>query len=190
MEQAFLDRYVRTTRETAIYPDVGTGSPAAMLYVHLGLVGEAGEVVGKVKKAIRDDRLLAPRTLTTERRDDLVSELGDVLWYLARFVDETGEGLPVPNWRSWVDPADAPSRVADLPQLALGLVVRCSSLARHRGAELDVASRLHDVRSVMDRINEISTILGPDLTQLGQANITKLAGRAHRGTLQGSGDHR
>ena len=26
------------------------------------------------------------------------------------------------------------------------------------------------------------TILGPDLTQLGQANITKLAGRAHRGT--------
>lgn len=48
-------------------------------YAVLGLTGEAGEVANKVKKVFRDDA----GGVTDARRDDLVSELGDVLWYVA-----------------------------------------------------------------------------------------------------------
>jgi NTP pyrophosphatase (non-canonical NTP hydrolase) len=44
-------------------------------YMILGLCNEAGEVAGKLKKSLRGDGQL--------ERDKLISELGDVLWYLA-----------------------------------------------------------------------------------------------------------
>lgn len=40
----------------------------------LGLVGEAGEIAEKVKKQIRDGKLVAG--------DDIIKELGDVMFYV------------------------------------------------------------------------------------------------------------
>jgi NTP pyrophosphatase (non-canonical NTP hydrolase) len=45
----------------------------------LGLAGEAGEVANKVKKLIRDGPDKRPETW----REDIASEIGDVLWYCA-----------------------------------------------------------------------------------------------------------
>jgi NTP pyrophosphatase (non-canonical NTP hydrolase) len=53
---------------------------ALLSYAVLGLTGEAGEVANAFKKAIRDDG----GKITEERRTALVSELGDVLWYLSQ----------------------------------------------------------------------------------------------------------
>ena len=47
----------------------------------LGLSSEAGEVAGKLKKIVRGDKI-DPETY--------VSELSDVLWYLARATDAVG----------------------------------------------------------------------------------------------------
>jgi len=71
--------YQEKTGETAIYPE-----DDALEYLALGLNGEAGEVAEKVKKHIRDDKDLG---------EELAMELGDVLWYLARLVDELGADL-------------------------------------------------------------------------------------------------
>jgi NTP pyrophosphatase (non-canonical NTP hydrolase) len=63
-----FNEYQRRTAETAIYP-----ADLAIEYLALGLVSEAGEVAGKVKKWIRDDAL------------DLIAfraALADVLWEL------------------------------------------------------------------------------------------------------------
>jgi len=84
-----FDDYQARTSTTAIYPDAGTGSPTAVSYTIFGLVGEAGELANKYKKVLRDDR----GVLTDERRRDLVAELGDVLWYVARLATELGVPL-------------------------------------------------------------------------------------------------
>lgn len=70
-----FDEYQKKVRETAIYPHQGEN----LSYPALGLNGEAGEVADKIKKIIRDDN----GVLTPTRREDMIKELGDVLWYLA-----------------------------------------------------------------------------------------------------------
>ena len=66
-----LDGYQDFTDTTAIYPP-----SKAFEYLAMGLTSEAGEVAGKVKKWVRDGTL---------NHDDLIAELGDVLWYVAQF---------------------------------------------------------------------------------------------------------
>lgn len=50
----------------------------------MGLAGEVGEVLNKMKKVMRDDG----GVVTDARKEDLKSELGDVLWYLSALADE------------------------------------------------------------------------------------------------------
>lgn len=69
--------YQKRAHALAIYPQ-----ERAVEYVALGLASEAGEVAGKIKKAIRDGK-----NWTGEERHEhlraIVAELGDVAWYLA-----------------------------------------------------------------------------------------------------------
>ncbi len=51
-----------------------------LLYLTLGIAGEAGEIAEKVKKLIRND----DGALSDEKREDLKREIGDVLWYLSQ----------------------------------------------------------------------------------------------------------
>lgn len=73
--------YQKQTITTAIYPDAGTGGQLELYYLAMGLTSEAGEVAGKIKKLLRD------RVLDT---GNLIYELGDVCWYVARMADALG----------------------------------------------------------------------------------------------------
>ena len=48
-------------------------------YPILGLAEEAGEVCGKFGKAIRDNHAV----IEGERRNEIIKELGDVMWFVA-----------------------------------------------------------------------------------------------------------
>jgi len=76
-----LNDYAQLTSQTAIYPEAGTGSNLELYYLTLGLVSEAGEVAGKVKKLIRDGKF---------DQGAVCYELGDVFWYLARLCEAIG----------------------------------------------------------------------------------------------------
>ena len=76
--------YEKLASNFALYPEDGKGTPMAMAYCALGLVGEAGEASEKIKKLIRDGKL--DKALTAK-------ELGDVLWYLTALAKELGYTL-------------------------------------------------------------------------------------------------
>ena len=77
--------YQERSRATARYPDAGSNP----IYPTLGLCGEAGEVAEKVKKVLRD----GGGDFSGAVRDDLLLELGDVLWYVAQLATELNLSL-------------------------------------------------------------------------------------------------
>src|SRR6266508_4163354 len=77
--------YQIKSRKTAGYPAIGH----SVIYPTLGLVNEAGEVAGKIKKVFRDKG----GEISNESRDALKAELGDVLWYLAQIATELNLSL-------------------------------------------------------------------------------------------------
>lgn len=72
--------YQTKSRATAKYPVIGHG----VIYPTLGLVNEAGEVAGKIKKVFRDK----DGEISDETREALKAELGDVLWYISQVATE------------------------------------------------------------------------------------------------------
>jgi len=78
-----FNEYQKLAHETAVYPE-----EEAIVYTVLGLVNEAGEVAGKLKKWIRGDIPAGPAL-----QDILEKELGDVQWYLAETCTALGLDL-------------------------------------------------------------------------------------------------
>lgn len=72
--------YQQKSRATAQYPAIGH----PVIYPALGLVNEAGEVAGKIKKIFRDKQ----GNISEAEREALKAELGDVLWYIAQVATE------------------------------------------------------------------------------------------------------
>lgn len=84
--------YQLFVQSTAIFPD-----DAGIVYTTLGMIGEAGEVSEKVKKMIRRQQTTRSETLimhmTREQKEDLIKEVGDVLWYATALLSEIGATL-------------------------------------------------------------------------------------------------
>jgi len=70
-----LNIYAEQIQQFAKYQDANTGSLVELMYLTLGLTGEAGEIANKVKKLYRDCDDATKRT-------SIQKEIGDVFWYL------------------------------------------------------------------------------------------------------------
>lgn len=75
-----FNEYQQQANETAVYP-----GHVGLQYTTLGLVGEAGEFANKLKKILRDKG-----GDIEGNKQDLIDELGDVLWYVAMISKELG----------------------------------------------------------------------------------------------------
>ena len=72
--------YQEKAVETAIY-----GAGSNIIYPALGLANEAGEVLGKIKKVLRDKD---GDFSGVETREAIAAEIGDVLWYIAALAND------------------------------------------------------------------------------------------------------
>ena len=70
----FFNEYQERIKPTELWPK--TMGPS---YPIIGLSGEVGEVANEIKKMYRDDC----GELTYKRKQKIIEEMGDVLWYLA-----------------------------------------------------------------------------------------------------------
>ncbi len=77
--------YQKLSRKTAVYPERGKN----FIYPTLGLAGESGEVVEKIKHVVRDNK----GELAEEAKKEIGKELGDTLWYIAQIATELGLDL-------------------------------------------------------------------------------------------------
>lgn len=96
-----LNEYQDKARSTAIYPGQNECQPnpadgsgnwktgAGLIYCCLKLSGEVGEFNEKVGKCIRDSF----GAISPEKRQELVKELGDILWYIANAAAELDTAL-------------------------------------------------------------------------------------------------
>ena len=80
-----FQEYQKASRRT--WRLVHTDHP--LVYPTLGLVNEAGELAGKVKKIFRDKN----GQVSQETKEEITKELGDVLWYLSQIATELGISL-------------------------------------------------------------------------------------------------
>lgn len=78
-----LNEYQKIAITTALHK-----AEHKIIYPALGLGNEAGEVQGKIKKWLRGDD--GEGEMSTERKEALKGELGDVLWYLAVLANDLG----------------------------------------------------------------------------------------------------
>lgn len=88
-----FEEYGEQAFATAVYPDnprliTENGSTVA-LYPFIKLGGEAGEVLEKIGKIIRD----SGGVMTDVQREALMHELGDLLWYVNAGARELGYSL-------------------------------------------------------------------------------------------------
>ena len=81
-----IEDYQTQASKTAIYNDADI-----IIYPALGLLSEAGEVAGKVKKVLRDKNGHFDPT----EREKIADEVGDVLWYIAALCTDLGIGMEI-----------------------------------------------------------------------------------------------
>lgn len=84
-----LSEYQQMAATTAVYDQAGLGTWQGLAYIGLGAAGEAGEIANKVKKINRDNGMV----VSLERREAILHEVGDCLWYLAMMCTELGASL-------------------------------------------------------------------------------------------------
>lgn len=91
-----FDTYQREAQKYDTGRPGGGLESAAFMEKVLGLAGESGEVVDKVKKILRDEG----GEISDAARTALLKELGDVLWYvasIARYLEAPLSGVAQDN---------------------------------------------------------------------------------------------
>ena len=181
-----LNEYQEKAITSKIYDD-----SVAIPYVVLGICGETSELYEKIVEAIGygDDADL----------DLLSKETADIIWYLAAWAEENG--LMLEDIAKMSDSESHPT-IADMMD---DLIKYSGQIAEYSKKALrddfaDIckgvypASKMNktnvSVANLLSTVKSVVTFFGLDFELALQQNIDKLASRAARGVLGGSGDVR
>lgn len=87
-QELTFDEYTKRALATAQFdPSLG------LIYPALGIAGESGEFVDKIKKEVRNNGRRFGSEMPEESRVALAKELGDILWYINQASQQLGYSL-------------------------------------------------------------------------------------------------
>jgi NTP pyrophosphatase (non-canonical NTP hydrolase) len=187
-----IQQYIEKTKETAVYP-----SEKAISYVALGLSDEAGEFHEKASKyaGARNKRY------GQKERKSLAGELGDVMWYTARIIDELD--IDTEQFQEELDQDISGSplgpqikQIGEYSEQLLLSSVRVNGRIKKiiRGDDgkeekiEDIAQNLKTIFSTMKHISHHAGFFS--LETVMSLNVNKLLDRSERNVLRGDGDNR
>ena len=186
-----LNQYQKEAITTKIYAD-----EAALSYLALGLGGEAIELFEKIKENRKDIT-----TLSDDKLQLLAKEIGDVYWYLAGLADETNQNLgEIAFDFSRELPTDVKlDEIVDKLIISTGGILEVFKKAQRDDYELFITKELTAdkfmkmnlyIGALLSQCEWLASFFGVQVSYILQQNADKLASRAKRGTLKGSGDER
>jgi len=168
-----LNEYQQKTHETAVYPQ-----ECAKEYLLLGLAGEVGEICNKYKKTIRDSKPID--------KDDMISELGDAMWYVSELCNLYKIELEYCHRSIKLSKNSAfYSLINILNQTAL-----IANLYEQKRDEIQSGDTINRIRFILEYIYSLCYNFDIDPDEILTKNIAKLQDRKNRGVIQGSGDNR
>lgn len=148
-------------------------------YLALGLSGEVGEVLNKLKKIIRDD----DGQLTEDAARHIALEVGDVLWYVVTIAHKEKIRLLFTQHKK--------ENVSLQEAIKFGMEVAYQSF---RTSDDLIGGRvaLPPIRLLVicSSLELLSNFAGYTLEEVADMNIQKLTDRKNRGKIGGSGDDR
>lgn len=191
-----FESYREQARTTAIYPRRGRN----LAYAALGLADEVGELIQVALDMGGPEE-------AEQREAAFVKEAGDVLWFVACTLDEAGieefsagdldvGALEMGDALDASGEMDLVRDTARIQTHAGRVAGRVSKAIRDHSDVLDEVGR-DQVREALDRlVGELARAVFVasegrlSLDDVARANVEKLASRAERGRLGGSGDDR
>lgn len=186
-----LNQYQKQAITTKIYAD-----EAALSYLALGLGGESSELFEKIKENRNEIT-----TLGGEKLQLLAKEIGDVYWYLAGLAEETNQELGDIYFDYSKDlPVDSKfDDVVDMLVIETGAILEVFKKAQRDDYQLFIKKQLvpgkfakmnASIAKLLTICEYLASFFGVQVGTILQQNVDKLASRAKRGTLSGSGDER
>lgn len=181
-----LNEYQRVAITDKIYDD-----SVAIPYVVLGIAGEVTELYEKIIEQIKYGNSYDMTLLS--------KEVGDVMWYLAAYADETDQQLEDLEALVEFVPCEGIQNILDEMILYSGSISEYTKKALRDDFELIKVGKFNEHK--LSRVNvcvgglimvlkRISCYYSLGLDTIINDNIEKLRSRAERGTLKGSGDVR
>ncbi len=220
-----LHDYILWTDRTAKYPDhpefrqargLEQDVIAPSLYASMGFQSEVGEVLGKLKKIIRDDTakpVFCPEKAFNDEEvyevnldkhaDAILDELGDVAWYVARLMLEVHRRADTKVsldgfYASAFEMADGPQNSFELLQRVssedmrqfsqrMSMIANPSMIGANRREWRGLFAHFWPVLVHFAKVFSGRPVT---LAQLLQRNVDKLESRLVRNVIGGSGDTR
>jgi NTP pyrophosphatase (non-canonical NTP hydrolase) len=172
--------YQVASRTTASYPNLGK----SIEYPLMGLMGEFGEICEKFKKVLRDSN----GVMTTERRDGLVGELGDLMWYLFQIYSEG----KIDFEREYEEKQLFIEQASSSLNILVAMNCAISDIAMFCVSKNTVllSCLTEPSNSLVACIKLICKICGSSIEEVMDKNTEKLKSRKERGVIKGDGDSR
>jgi len=178
--KTFLE-YQKLTHETAEYPEGNDG----LRYLYMGLAGEVGELLNLLKKVIRGDHKMGSIIY-----DNIASELGDVMWYLAEISNQSKLNL---NQITGSNIAQLEQKINEKKGKLYFYAIRLNFITAELAnifetGYLNTENKIYHLSTCINFIIGITKVIGYDIEKILVMNIRKLKKRKKTGTIKGSGE--